>query len=73
MDNEPWQTRLKRVGMNQKDFAKLLGVAERTVSMQLRGKWESGTPQYVKAMILVLERLPIADRAAIMDEIDGGV
>jgi hypothetical protein len=67
MDGEPWQTRLKRAGLSQKMLARLLGVAENTVSLQLRGKWDSGTPRYVKAVIWAWERLPQRDREAMMD------
>ncbi len=67
MDNEPWQKRAKRAGLSQKDLARLLGVAENTVSLQLRGKWQSGTPRYVKTVIRMWERLPQAEREAIID------
>lgn len=55
MDNEPWQKRAKRAGLTQKTLASLLGVSENTVSMQLRGKWATGTPQYVQFAILIWE------------------
>lgn len=55
MDNEPWQKRAKRAGLTQKTLASLLGVSENTVSMQLRGKWATGTPQYVQFAILMWE------------------
>lgn len=58
MDNEPWQKRAKQAGLSQKTLARLLGVAENTVSLQLRGKWASGTPRYVMFAILAWERLP---------------
>jgi predicted transcriptional regulator len=67
MENEPWQRRAKRAGLSQKELARLMGVAENTVSLQLRGKWQSGTPQYVKLIIRMWERLPQADREAILD------
>ncbi|MBN6822856.1 hypothetical protein JRF84_25155 [Methylobacterium organophilum] len=53
--------------MSQKDLARLLGVHENTVSNQLRGKWESGTPRYVKTLIRAWEMLPQAQREALMD------
>lgn len=56
MDNEPWQKRAKRAGLTQKTLASLLGVAENTVSLQLRGKWQTGTPKYVKFAILMWEQ-----------------
>lgn len=67
MDGEPWQRRLKRAGLTQKMLAGLLGVAENTVSQQLRGKWQSGIPRYVKAVIWAWERLPQKDREAMLD------
>jgi predicted transcriptional regulator len=66
MDNEPWQRRAKLAGLNQKTLAKLLGVAENTVSLQLRGKWATGTPQYVKTVILAWERLSPEAREALL-------
>ena len=66
MENEPWQRRAKRAGLSQKELARLMGVAENTVSLQLRGKWQSGTPQYVKLIIRMWERLPQAEREAIL-------
>lgn len=55
MDNEPWQKRARRAGLTQKTLASLLGVSENTVSLQLRGKWQTGTPKYVKFAILMWE------------------
>lgn len=70
MDNEPWQRRAKLAGLNQKTLAKLLGVAENTVSLQLRGKWATGTPQYVKTVILAWERLTPEAREALLAAAD---
>lgn len=56
MDNEPWQKRAKRAGLTQKTLASLLGVAPNTVSQQLRGKWQTGTPKYVQFAILIWEQ-----------------
>lgn len=70
MDNEPWQRRAKLAGLSQKTLARLLGVAENTVSLQLRGKWASGTPQYVKTVILAWERLRPADREELLNLLD---
>lgn len=67
MDNEPWQKRAKLAGLNQKTLARLLGVAENTVSLQLRGKWQSGTPEYVKTVIRAWERMPPEARAVLLD------
>jgi hypothetical protein len=71
MENEPWQQRARLAGLSQKTLAKLLGVAENTVSSQLRGKWQSGTPQYVKTMILAWERLSPDARRELLDLIGG--
>jgi len=71
MDNEPWQKRAKRAGLSQKMLAKILGVSENTVSMQLRGKWQSGTPRYVKTVILAWEALPIDAKDRIVEAAEG--
>lgn len=55
MENTPWQQRAKAAGLSQKVLARLLGHAEITVSRQLRGHWESGVPQHVKAAIIAWE------------------
>lgn len=68
MDNEPWQKRAKRAGLTQKALAKILGVSENTVSLQLRGKWQSGTPRYVKTVIMAWESLPIDAKDRIIEE-----
>lgn len=70
MDNEPWQRRAKLAGLSQKTLAKLLGVAENTVSLQLRGKWATGTPQYVKTVILAWERLSPEARESLLSAAD---
>ncbi len=67
IDQSDWAKRAKRAGLSQKDLARLLGVAENTVSLQLRGKWQSGTPRYVKTLIRAWEMLPQAQREALMD------
>lgn len=68
MDNEPWQRRAKLAGLSQKMLARLLGVTENTVSMQLRGKWQSGeTPAYVKTVILAWERLSPSAREELLE------
>jgi transcriptional regulator with XRE-family HTH domain len=60
VQNTPWQVRLKALGLSQKQFAVIFGLAENTVSRQLRGEWE--TPRYIKALILALEQMPDRDR-----------
>lgn len=69
MDNEPWQRRAKRAGLSQKTLAKLLGVAENTISSQLRGKWASGTPEYVKTVIRAWEMLSQESKDKLIDGI----
>lgn len=70
VDNEPWQKRAKKAGLSQKGLARLLGVAENTVSLQLRGRWQSGTPRYVKTLIRAWELLPQAQRDVLMDGVE---
>ncbi len=68
VDNEPLQVRAKRAGLQQKRLAALLGVSENTVSLQLRGKWESGTPRYVTATIIAWEIMSHDDRTRWLEE-----
>ncbi|MBU0582218.1 MAG: hypothetical protein KKB66_02470 [Alphaproteobacteria bacterium] len=63
MEDKPWQKRAKAAGLSQKVLAKLLGHAEITVSRQLRGHWESGVPQHVKAAIIAWELMTHEQRA----------
>ena len=56
MDGEPWQQRAKRAGLTQKKLAALLGLSETTVSKQLRERWTTGMPKYVKFAILMWEK-----------------
>jgi hypothetical protein len=68
VDNEPLQARAKRAGLQQKRLAALLGVSENTASLQLRGKWESGTPRYVTAAIIAWELMSHDQRMRWIDE-----
>lgn len=69
MGNEPWQQRLKRAGMTQKEFAELLGMSANAISAQLRGDIAGGTSRYVKVAILALERLLPSQRDEIINEL----
>lgn len=51
--NTEWQQRLKALGLTQKRFATLTGLAENTISRQMRDEWPM--PEYVKALIIALE------------------
>jgi len=51
----PWQLRARASGLTQRMLARLLGHTELTVSRQLRGHWESGVPQHVRAAIIAWE------------------
>lgn len=68
VDNEPLQARAKRAGLQQKRLAALLGVSENTVSLQLRGRWESGVPRYVVAAVIAWEIMSHDDRMRWLDE-----
>ena len=57
VDNTPWQIRAKRAGLSQKEMSTLMGLTENTVSQQLRGRWQSGVPLYVKLIIVLWENL----------------
>lgn len=50
--NTIWQQRLKRLGLTQKEFARLTGWAENTISRQMREEWPM--PLYVRVLILAL-------------------
>lgn len=63
MENHPWQLRARAAGLTQKVLASLLGHSEITVSRQLRGHWESGVPQHVKAAIIAWELMTPEQRA----------
>lgn len=73
MMEEPLQTRAKRAGLTQKRLAEILGVTETTASLQLRGKWASGTPRYVVAVIVAYELLSHDDRMRWISEIDAAM
>jgi len=63
MENAPWQVRAKQAGLSQKVLAKLLGHAEITISRQLRGHWDSGIPQHVRAAVIAWEIMTPEQRA----------
>lgn len=69
MMEEPLQTRAKRAGLPQKVLAQILGVTETTASLQLRGKWASGTPRYVVAVLIAWELLSHDQRMRWLDEL----
>lgn len=70
MKEEPLQTRAKAAGLTQKRLAKILGVTETTASLQLRGKWASGTPKYVLAVLIAWELLDHDKRMRWLEELD---
>lgn len=67
MDREPWQMRLKALGISQKDLADAIGMTPTNLSVGLRGGWAGGVPQDIKALILALERLSESKRAEWLD------
>lgn len=68
VENAPWQIRAKRAGLSQREIALLLGLAENTVSLQLRGRWQSGVPMYVQALIVAWENMTQSGRDAFRSE-----
>jgi hypothetical protein len=66
--NTPWQQRLKAMGLTQKEFARVTGWTENTISRQMRGDWEM--PRYVKAMILALGAMTPEQRKAWAAEVE---
>ena len=70
MEGEPLQRRARTAGLSQKVLASLLCVTENTASLQLRGKWASGTPRYVIAAIVAWELLSHDQRQRWLAEIE---
>lgn len=70
MEHHPWQRRARAAGLTQKMLAQITGHAEMTVSRQLRGQWESGVPQHIKAIIIAWEVMTEQQRAAWLKAID---
>lgn len=65
--NTPLQMRLKAAGMTQKRLAEILGVAENTVSRQMKGDWD--LPGYVAAVLTAWEIMSAEDRERWLAEI----
>ena len=65
--NTPVQMRLKAAGMTQKRLAEILGVAENTVSRQMKGDWD--LPGYVLAVLVAWEIMSPADRERWISEL----
>jgi transcriptional regulator with XRE-family HTH domain len=62
MENEPWQNRLKALGLKQSEFAEAVGLTATNLSEGLRGRWKTGVPSYLKALIIALELLDEENR-----------
>lgn len=67
VDNEPWQMRLKALGIRQNAFADAVGLTPTNLSEGLRGTWKGGVPQYLKAIIIALEEMHPMDRLRWLD------
>lgn len=59
--NTPWQTRLRAAALNQKTLASMLGIAENTVSRQMKGDWP--VAGYVEAFVEAWEIMTLDQRA----------
>ena len=68
MENAPWQRRLKDLGLKQTAFAEAVGLTPTNLSEGLRGRWKSGVPTYLKALIIALELLGPEDLARWLDD-----
>ena len=68
MHSAPWQKRLKALGLKQTDFAEAVGLTPTNLSGGLRGKWKTGVPTYLKALIVALELLGPEDLARWLDD-----
>ena len=70
MEKTPWQQRAKAAGLKQKLLARLLGLYEITVSRQLRGRWQSGTPKATIAAILAWEIMSPEQREQWIEQVE---
>lgn len=68
VDSEPWQMRLKALGIRQNAFADAVGLTATNLSEGLRGTWKAGVPQYLRAIIIALEALEPMERLAWLEE-----
>lgn len=59
--NTPWQARLRNAALNQKALASMLGIAENTVSRQMKGDWP--VAGYVEAFVRAWEIMTAEQRA----------
>jgi hypothetical protein len=64
MENEPWQQRLRALGIRQVDFARCVGLTPTKLSEGLRGLRKGGVPLYLRALIISLEDKTPERRAA---------
>jgi transcriptional regulator with XRE-family HTH domain len=64
MDGEPWQMRVKALGISQVDLADALGYTTPKLSAALRGKgMANGVPKHLRALIIALEDMSADQRA----------
>lgn len=59
--NTLWQERLRAAALNQKRLAAMLGVAENTISRQMKGDWP--VAGYVEAFVEAWEIMTLEQRA----------
>jgi hypothetical protein len=50
-----WQIRAKAAGLSQETLRLILGLSKSGVSQGIRGVWESGVPQSIKAAVVAWE------------------
>jgi hypothetical protein len=72
MDNTEWQVRAKAAGLTQLMLAQLLGLTPTGVSQGIRGKWESGVPQNIRATVIAWELMTPEQRAEWVRLASGG-
>lgn len=68
MKGTPWQIRMQRAGLDQKDLAALCGVTTGNMSKSMSGK-RKGVPGYAKTIIRIWERASLEDRLALLDAV----
>lgn len=50
-----WQARARAAGLSQETLRRIVGLTKSGMSQGVRGLWESGVPQYIKAAIAAWE------------------
>jgi hypothetical protein len=63
MEKTEWQLRAKAAGLDQETLRAILGLSKSGMSQGIRGVWESGVPQSIKAAIVAWELMSPKQRS----------